>query len=125
MHLFVEKGLRGDVATITKRYAKANNTYIDDYDDNMPSNHVIYLDANNLYGRAMSQSLPTHDFEWMSKDEIETLDVADNGQNGYILEVDMEYPKELHDLQNDYPLAPLMFMQTWQRTKHYLTSVGI
>ena len=122
MPLFVERGLRGGLETITKRHANANNTYIDEYDDDMPSNHVIYLDANNLYVWAMSQSLPTHHFEWMSKDEIETLDVAsipDNGQTRYISEVDMEYTKELHDLNNDYPLAPETFNIKFEMLSKY------
>ena len=69
----------------------------------------MYLDANNLYGSAMSQSLPTGDFEWLSQEEISNFNVEtvqDDGEEGYILEVDLEYPEHLHDLHNDYPLAP-------------------
>ena len=69
----------------------------------------MYLDANNLYGWAMSQSLPTGDFEWLSQEEISNFNVEtvqDDGKEGYILEVDLEYPEHLHDLHNDYPLAP-------------------
>ena len=112
MHLFVEKGLRGGMAVITKRHAKANNAYLKDYDEERESNHVIYLDANNLYGWAMSQSLPTHDFEWLVEEKARNMDVtsiAKDGENGYILGVDLEYPSELHDLHNDYPLAPEAF----------------
>lgn len=57
----------------------------------------------------MSQLLPSHEFEWLSKDSIENLDVSqmlDNGEDGYIFEVDLEYPNKLHDRHNDYPLAP-------------------
>jgi hypothetical protein len=107
MHVFVEKG-----HYVTKRHAKANNAYLKDYDEERESNHVIYLDANNLCGWAMSQSLPTHDFEWLVEEKARILNVtsiAEDGENGYILEVDLKYPSELHDLHNDYPLAPEAF----------------
>lgn len=112
MHLFVERGLRGGISTITKRHAKANNTYLDEYDTEQASTYIIYLDANNLYGWAMSQSLPTHDFEWLTAEDLLNLDVSsipDDGDQGYILEVDLEYPHHLHDYHNDYPLAPESF----------------
>lgn len=75
MHLFVEKGLEGGIAMISKRYAKANNQYLNDYDPAQPSNYLMYLDANNLYGWAMSQSLPTYDLCWLGAEERETLEV--------------------------------------------------
>ena len=101
MFLMIEKGIRGGVSTISTRYAKANNKYMDNYDKSKLSKYLIYLDANNLYGWGMSQNLPTHDFEYMTKknDKI-WKDIP------CILEVDLEYPQELHDLHNDYPLAP-------------------
>ena len=69
---FFEKGVRGGVSTITKRYAKANNRYMgDEYDPNKPSIYIPYLDANNLYGWAMSQPLPCSDFRWLSEEELE------------------------------------------------------
>ena len=102
MLLMFEKGIRGGVATISNRYAAANNKYMGDkYDPGLPSKYITYLDANNLYGWAMSKPLPTHGFEWMTEAELE------NWKNfSCILEVDMEYPTGLHDLHNDYPLAP-------------------
>ncbi|XP_041369386.1 uncharacterized protein LOC121383434 [Gigantopelta aegis] len=109
MHLMVEEGLRGEISVITKKYAKANNPHLKDYNPNKPSTHLIYWDANNLYGWAMSQSLPERDFECVSPQDLENLDVSsipDNSDVGYILEVDLEYPKDLHDNHNDYPLAP-------------------
>ena len=75
------------------------------YNPSQPSNFIIYLDVNNLYGRAMSQLLPTHGFEWMTEDELEDWRDMLNGK-GCILEVDLEYAIKLHDLHNDYPLAP-------------------
>ena len=86
---------------ISTRYGKANNKYMQEYDPSLPSKHIIYLDANNLYGWAMSRKLPTHGFKWMEQDEL------DHWENmPCILEVDLEYPHSLHDLHNDYPLAP-------------------
>ncbi|VDI40534.1 Hypothetical predicted protein [Mytilus galloprovincialis] len=109
MHLFVEKGLRGGISMISQRYAKANNKDVPDYNENQPKSHLMYLDANNLYGWAMSQALPVKGFKWLSDSEIEKLhisDIADDDENGYILEVDLEYPRELHNDHCEYPLAP-------------------
>ena len=102
MLLMIEKGTRGGISTISTRYGKANNPYMGKkYNPDLPTKYITYLDANNLYGWAMSKPLPTYGFEWMSDEEIS------NWKNvPCILEVDLEYPKELHDLHNDYPLAP-------------------
>lgn len=173
-HIFYEKGIRGGMSTIFKRYSKANNKYMPTYDEmdksflsfvgvyDMPtydkndkSKYIMYNDANNLYAWAMIQALPTGGFEWVdihteeykkqqylknkkglldyylldanvktmpSKQEIkelakkktndETIDIDNidalfkNPKIGYTLMVDLEYPKELHDLHNDYPLCP-------------------
>ena len=78
------------------------------YDEKAPSKYIMYLDANNLYGWAMSQYLPTGNFKWMTNKEISKIDLGKykaDGKKGLILEVDLEYPKELHDLHNDYPIA--------------------
>ena len=102
MLLMVEKDIRGGVSMVSNRYGKANNKYMgNSFDDTKPSTYITYLDANNLYGWAMSESLPTHGFKWMNKNELETWE-----KHSCILEVDLEYPKSLHDLHNDYPLAP-------------------
>ena len=101
MLLMVEEGIRGGVSMISTRYGKANNKYMKEYDPSLPMKHIIYLDANNLYGWAMSKPLPTHGFKWMKQEQL------DNWENmPCILEVDLEYPHNLHDLHNDYPLAP-------------------
>ncbi|KAK3727479.1 hypothetical protein QZH41_006420 [Actinostola sp. cb2023] len=101
IHLMIEKGIRGGVSMISTRHGKANNPYMKEYDSEAPTKFIQYLDANNLYGWAMSKPLPTHGFEWMSDKEL-------NSWKKYpcILEVDLEYPQHLHDLHNDYPLAP-------------------
>ena len=108
MFQFIEKGMRGGISYIANRYGKANNKYMKEYDEKAPSKYIMYLDANNLYGWAMSQYLPTGNFRWMTEKQISKLNVArynENSEKGLILEVDLEYPKELHNLHNDYPLA--------------------
>ena len=109
MFQFIEKGLRGGISYIANRYGKANNKYTKDYNKKKPSKYIMYLDANNLYGWAMSQYLPTGGFKWMKQEHIDKLDLGkyqEDSKKGLILEVDLEYPKELHDLHNDYPLGP-------------------
>ena len=109
MFQFIEKGMRGGVSYICNRYGKANNKYMKTYDEKAPSKYIMYLDANNLYGWAMSQHLPTGGFKWMTKNHIDKIDLAryrEDSTKGLILEVDLTYPEELHDLHNDYPLAP-------------------
>ena len=102
MLLMVEKGIRGGVSMVSNRYGKANNKYMGGkFNSNEPSKYIQYLDANNLYGWVMSKPLPTHGFKWMKTSELETWEL-----HSCILEVDLEYPKKLHDLHNDYPLAP-------------------
>ena len=101
MYLMIEKGIRGGVSSIMKRFSKANHKGLDDYDPEKPNKHILYLDANNLYGWAMSKPLPYKNFEWMSENELKNWSSVP-----CILEVDLEYPKELHDFHNEYPLAP-------------------
>ena len=108
MFQFIEKGMRGGISYIANRYGEANNKYMKDYDKNKPSKYIMYLDANNLYGWAMSQYLPTGGFKWMKQNKIDNLDLGkyhEESKKGIILEVDLEYPEKLHDLHNDYPLA--------------------
>ena len=108
MFQFIEKGLRGGISYIANRYGKANNKYMKDYNKDKPSKYIMYLDANNLYGWAMSQYLPTGGFRWLKQNKINDLNLSKydtENKKGLILEVDLEYPKELHDLHNDYPLA--------------------
>ena len=101
MYLMIESGIRGGVSSIMKRYSKANHKYLDDYDPNIPSQHIMYLDANNLYGWAMSKPQPHKNFRWMKEEELKSWE-----SKPCILEVDLKYPKELHGLHNEYPLAP-------------------
>ena len=109
MFLFIKKGMRGEVSYITNRYGKANNKYMKEYDEKAPSKYIMYLDANNLYGWAMSQYLPTGNFKWMTDKEISNVNLGKykaDGKKGLILEVGLEYNKNLHELHNDYPVGP-------------------
>ena len=105
MYQMVETGLRGGVSYIANRYSKSNNKYMCVYDDDKKSSYLMYLDANNLYGWAMSQPLPTGRFKWLKEDKWVVIFKKKKGI-GYFIECDLEYPKELHDLHNDYP-SPL------------------
>ena len=107
MHLMIEKGLRGGTSYIAKRYSKANNKYMKDYNPEMPSKYIMYLDANNLYGWAMSQPLPYGGFKWISEKDYNSLITKSHpNHSNFIIECDLEYPPELHRSHNDFPLAP-------------------
>ena len=111
MLLMFEEGIRGGISIISNRYGEANNKYMrKGFNKNKPSKYLMYLDANNLYGCAMSEKLPTHGFKWLLDREIgklfnnQVLQVWE--KIPCILEVDLEYPENLHDLHNDYPFCP-------------------
>ena len=107
MLLMIEKGNRGGVSMISTWYSKANNKYMKNFDPTEESTFILYLDANSLYAWAMSQPLPLNNFKWMTENELSNWrQFSDHEDKGCILEVDLEYPKELHNLHNDYPLAP-------------------
>ena len=110
MLLMFEKGIRGGISIISNRYGEANNKYMKDYNKNKDSKYLMYLDANNLYGCAMSEKLPTHGFKWLTGREMENLfnnQIVQVWEKiPCILEVDLEYPEKLHDSHNDYPLCP-------------------
>ena len=107
MLLMVEKRIRCGICHGIHRYAKANNKYMKNYDKNIISLYLEYLDANNLYGWGMSQKLPVNGFKWIkklskfNKDFIKNYD--ENSNKGHIFEVDFEYPKNLFNLHSDLP----------------------
>ena len=108
VHLFIEKAMVGGILYVGKRYSRANNKYMKNYDASASNSYIMYFDANNLYGWGMSEYLPNGEFRWLTSAEISPfyLDSMDKNKNiGYILEVDLEYPSELHHLHNDYPLV--------------------
>ena len=110
MLLMVEEGIRGGICHSIHRYAKANNKYMKLYDKNEESSYIQYLDANNLYGWAMSQKLPVNDFKWINNvskiNEKLIKNYDEDSDKGYIFEVDVNYPKRLHDLHSDLPFLP-------------------
>ena len=111
MLLMFEKGIRGGISMISNRYGEANNKYMGNrFNKNKLNKYLMYLDANNLYGCAMSKKLPIHSFKWLTSGEMENLFnnrvVQVWEKTPCILEVDLEYPENLHDLHNDYPFCP-------------------
>ena len=106
-YLFVEKGLRGGISYIAKRYAKVNNKYMNDYDPKKQPAFISNLDMNNLYSWAMSEYLSQEGFKWLKDvDEFDVTLINEKNPIEYFLEVDFEYPDKLHELHNDYPLVP-------------------
>ena len=104
-YLMIENFIRGGIATISKRYARANNPLVESYNPSKPTTYIIFLDGYNLYGKAQSVG----DFKFLTDVEIEQLDlttVADDSPTCYIVECDLKYPEKLHNLHSDYPLAP-------------------
>ena len=127
MFQFIEKGLRGGISYIANRYGKANNKYMKEYDEKAPSKYIMYLDANNLYGWAMSQYLPTGGFKWMTQKQIDKINLAnykEDSDKGIILEVDLEYPEELHNQHNDYPLAAEKIKVTKDMLSDYCKNIS-
>ena len=109
MLLMVEEGIRGGICHSIHRYAKANNKYMKNYNNNKESSYIQYLDANNLYGWAMSKKLPVNGFKWIDNNKINAEFIKnynENDKKGYIFEVDVKYPKKLHELHSDLPLLP-------------------
>ena len=100
MLMLFERGIRGGITHISKRYAEANNKYMKDYNPDKPSTFIQYLHVNDLYGWAMSQRLPTHGFEWLkhlSVQNVKKLLDQRLSNHGYLFEVDFEYPEKLWD----------------------------
>ena len=107
-YLFIKKGLRGGICYIVKRYAKANNKYLNDYDPKKPSTFLSYLDMNNLYGWVISEYLHCGRSNWLKNiDKFDLImSINDKSSIGYFLKVNLEYLDELHELHHDFPLAP-------------------
>ena len=110
MLLMVEGGIRGRICHSIHRYAKANNKYMKNYDKNKESSYIQHLDANNLHGWAMSQKLPVNGFKWIKNtskiDQKFIKNYDEDSDKGYIFEVDVKYPRRLHDLHGDSPFLP-------------------
>ena len=104
MYMFYEKGRRIGISYISNRYSKANNKYLKSYDPKQKSKHIIYVDTNNFYGYAMSKFLSTIGFKWTGPKEFDLNNYASNNSKWFVIETDLEYQKELHELYDD-PLA--------------------
>ena len=111
----IEKGIRGGITNAIHRYTKSNNKYMKNYGKNKESSYIQYLDASNLYRWAMSQKLPVDGFKWIQASLTDKKfnkfiklikNYDEESDEGYILEVDIEYPKKLHDLNSDLPFLP-------------------
>ena len=102
MHIFFKKGTRGGISYFANTYSKANNKYLKFYNPKQESKHIIYLDAINLYHYAISKFPPTSGFKWIDLIEFAFNKSNSNSSKGCVLEVDLEHPKELHELHNDY-----------------------
>ena len=120
--MFIELGIRGGASQCSNRYAKANNPYMAVYNENEEIIYLVYFDANNLYGWAMAQWLPHGGFKWVPNVYI-NFNVHDDYPVGYILEVDLEYPKELHDAHNDLAFCPERSKLPGSKEKKLLTSL--
>ena len=110
MLLIVEEGIRGGICHSVPRHAKANNKYMENYDENKESSYIQYLGANNLYGWAMSKKLPVNGFKWLEDtsriNEEFIKNYNESNCNGYILKVDVKYRKKLHNLHSHFPFLP-------------------
>ena len=123
MYRMIQPAVRGGICHASVRYARANNKYMGSLFDRMRRvRYILYIDATNLYGEAMSHALPNGDFTWLSEDECRAAEVSLSGSEEmreaffrvdpetlgwyYILQVDLEYPPEIHDRDDDYPMAP-------------------
>ena len=125
MYLFTEKGTRGGISYIAERCTKANNKYMSDYDTNKQSTFITYLDKNSLYGWTMSEYLPYSEFKWLKNvGKLDVMSIDKKSDVRYILEVDLKHTKEIHDLHNDYPLAPEKLAVTNDMLSNYCKSIA-
>lgn len=124
MLMFVERGIRGGVSQCSQRHCKANNKYMANYENSEESNYLMYFDVNNLYGWAMTQYLPHSNFEWTTINNIEAvIDTSDDSEFGYLIEADFEYPPEIHNLHNDYPMCPEHMIPPGSKQKKLLLNL--
>ncbi|XP_041675515.1 uncharacterized protein LOC121530461 [Drosophila eugracilis] len=109
MYNFLKRAVRGGLTQCSQRISIANNKYLNNFDPSKRNNFLSYIDANNLYGWAMSQPLPLSGFKFLTREEIALFDyknILSDGDVGYMLEVDLEYPPNQHDSHNYLPFCP-------------------
>lgn len=105
MHLLFEDEKRGGVSLAMKRLAVANNKYMKNYDPGKPSKFIQYNDVNGLYTSILAGPLPFCDFKWASREYLDEIQKDYGRIRPGTYRVDLQYPKELHDAHNVYPLA--------------------
>ena len=132
MYWMIQPNIRGEICHASVRYARANKKLMGSlYDPRQPTSYIMEVDGNNLYGWTMSQEIPDGDYEWVSDDKCRNLEELLNYADGriaifdtglfdhreneedkkiFILEVDFKYPPELHERDDDYPLAPVVMI---------------
>lgn len=109
MLVFIEQDARGGMLQISHRFVAANNELCPSYDPSQDKSHIMYWDANTLYGWSVLQHLPHGGFLWVTPEEFKTekvLELRNDALVGYIFEVDLEYPSSIHQLHNEFTLAP-------------------
>ena len=112
MYGFFEPGIHGGVFVVLNRFADANNKYMKDYDLGKESSFIVEMDKNGLYVSVMLKPLPVVGFAWLNQEGLDEVESMLQGGKphlkdlGFTIEVDLEYPEELHNLHNDYPLVP-------------------
>lgn len=127
--MMIEQGIRGGLTQASMRYARANNIKISDYDPSKPESWITYLDATNLYGWAMSQFMPKDGFSWYEgdlsvKNILKLLENSNETSDiGFSLEVDIAYPKSLHDDHNDLPYLPERIIPTGSKIKKLVANL--
>ncbi|KAJ4437396.1 hypothetical protein ANN_17540 [Periplaneta americana] len=126
MLLLFEQGIRGGICQCVTRHAVANDPKSETFDNSKSPSSIYYVDANNLYGFAMSQKLPYGGFEWLSDEEINNFDlqaINDDSEIGYILEVDLEYPNHLFEKHRDLPFCAEFAKPPGGKHKKLLTTL--
>ena len=124
MILMNEEGVRGGITQAIRKYASANNKYMKNYNPNQKLSYLMYLDAKNLYGWAMCRKLPLNNFKWIENpnEMFTTKTILDYDEEtnykGYLLEADLEYPKELHNDHSDLPFCPYKNKNFTHNTKY-------
>ena len=109
-YLFLNKAMWGGLSMVAKCHSKANHPSLTDYDSSRPCRFLMFLDVNNLYGKAMMDFLPVGGFKWMSQEELTVefiCGLPDEGKFGCFVDCMLFYPSALHDVHDDYPLAPM------------------
>lgn len=125
MVYFVKQGIRGGLVQCNKKHSVANNQYLSNYDPLKPKLSIVYLDANNLYGWAMSEYLPYGGFKWVENINDFNIDsISETSDIGYILEVDLDYPIDIHDAHNDLPFCAKNQLPPQGKTKKLITDLN-